>query len=216
MKKLLLISAVCLGLLYVPQAYADFEGVENVLTQLEKLQKKAQVAQKKYQAIESAYNQARQGVLGVIEVASSDLNFEKVGANMVKVVADNVGDMSSLESAIEKGTIPNYTDKNQTETYQAAKEVNDNILRKDIARLYAYAFTLRTNLAKERAEKKDELDPSSDSRDMLRRANKEAMESARRLNRIVDMQSSMEEFTLRLMARSLSVKTGDDEEGDTK
>jgi len=227
MKKLLLISAVCLGLLNVPQAYADFEAVENTLTQLEKLQKKAQVLQQKYQKIQSAYNSARQGDFGALKTVSSDLGFDKVDVKMPKVIADNVQNKGDLEKAIEKGTLPNYTDKDQVATHVAAKELNENMMREDLARMYAYAFTLRTNLAKERKEKSDEIQPSAQVRGggtaedgsdsgTLDRMKKETLESARRLNRIVDMQSSMEEFTLRLMARTLSVSVDEDKEGDAQ
>lgn len=227
MKKLLLISAVCLGLLNVPQARADFEAVENTLTQLEKLQKKAQVLQQKYQKIQSAYNSVRQGDFGALKTVSSDLGFDKVDIKMPKVIADNVQNKGNLEKAIEKETLPNYTDKDQVATHVAAKELNENMMREDLARMYAYAFTLRTNLAKEREEKNDEIQPSAQVRGggtaedgsdsgTLDRMKKEALESARRLNRIVDMQSSMEEFTLRLMARTLSVSVEEDKKGDAQ
>ena len=66
MKKTLLIFVVSLGVLFAEQSYADFEGVETVLTQLEKLQKKAEVVQEKYKKIESAINSVRQGDFGPI------------------------------------------------------------------------------------------------------------------------------------------------------
>lgn len=227
MKKILLISAVCLGLLNIPQAYADFEAVENTLTQLEKLQKKAQVLQQKYQKIQSAYNAARQGDFGALKTVSSDLGFDKVNVKLPKVLADKVQNKGELEKAIEKDTLPNYEHKDQVATHMAAKKLNEDMMREDLARMYAYAFTLRTNLAKERKEKSDEIQPSAKVRGSgttedgsdsgtLDRTKKEVMESARRLNRIVDMQSAMEEFTLRLMARTLSVSVEEDKEGDAQ
>lgn len=227
MKKLLLISAVCLGLLNVPLAYADFEAVENTLTQLEKLQKKAQVLQQKYQKIQAAYNSVRQGDFGALTGISSDLGFDKVDVKMPQILAGSIGNKGDLEKAIVKGTFPNYTKKDQVATHQAAKELGENMMREDLARMYAYAFTLRTNLAKERQTKKDDPEPSTQTRGSgsssdgedsgtLQRLEKETMESARRLNRIVDMQSSMEEFKLRLMARTLSASVDEDKEGDAQ
>lgn len=227
MKKLLLISAVCLGLLNVSSAYADFEAVENTLTQLEKLQKKAQVLQQKYQKIQSAYNSVRQGDFGALTGMSSDLGFDKVDIKMPQVLADNIGNKGNLEKAIVKGTFPNYTKKNQVATHQEAKELAENMMREDLARMYAYAFTLRAKLAEQRLSTKDDPEPSTQTRGSgsspdgedsgtLQRLAKETMESARRLNRIVDMQSSMEEFTLRLMARTLSASADEDKEGDAQ
>lgn len=226
MKKILLISAVCLGLLNIPQAYADFEAVENTLTQLEKLQKKAQVLQQKYQKIQSAYNAARQGDFGALKTVSSDLGFDKVNVKLPKALADKVQNKGELEKAIEKDTLPNYEHKDQVATHLAAKKLNEDMMREDLARMYAYAFTLRTEHAKKR-KKDDQIQPSTKVRGSgtaedgsdsgtLDRTKKEVMESARRLNRIVDMQSALEEFTLRLMARTLSVSVEEDKKGDAQ
>ena len=59
MKKILLISVVCVGLLNISQAYADMEAFENTMTQVEKLQKKAQTVQQTKEKVESVYNSAR-------------------------------------------------------------------------------------------------------------------------------------------------------------
>lgn len=236
MKKILLISAVCLGLLNIPQAYADFEAVENTLTQLEKLQKKAQVLQQKYQKIQSAYNAARQGDFGALKTVSSDLGFDKVDVKMPKVLADKVQNKGELEKAIEKDTLPNYEHKDQVAIHLAAKKLNEDMMREDLARMYAYAFTLRTNIVvkdckeqckDKQSQKSDDIQPSTKVRGSgtaedgsdsgtLDRTKKEVMESARRLNRIVDMQSALEEFTLRLMARTLSVSVEEDKKGDAQ
>lgn len=230
MKKLLLTSAVCVGLLSISQAYADFEAVENILTQVEGIEKKAQVVQQTVQKIESGYNALRQGDFGALVAVSSDLGFDKVNVNMPKVIADNVQNKGNLEQAIVKGTFPNYTKKDQVATHQAAKELGENMMREDLARMYAYAFTLRTDMAKKRdseKNKKDELEPSTKVRGSGQspdgedsgttdRLKKESMESARRINRIIDMQSAQEEFSLRLQSRTLSAPADEEKEGDAK
>lgn len=225
MKKILLISAVCVGLLNIPQANADMEAIENSMTQVEKLHKKAQTVLQTTEKVESVYNAARQGKIGGIVKAVKANGFDKIAVKQAKAIAQNIKDKKKLEKAISKDTMANYTNQNQVATHQASKELNDNILRTDLARIYAFAFTVRTEKIQKcidenkKEEKKDEASESTDSRVSLQMANDEAMESARRWNRILDMQSSMEEFTLRLMARSLSAKAEEedgDKEGDAK
>jgi hypothetical protein len=92
------------------------------------------------------------------------------------------------------------------------EDANSKILREDVSRLYSYAFTLRTNLAKEREENDDTPVETTDSREILTLANKEALESARRFNRILDMQSSKSAIYLRLLLRTMSKNAEDEKE----
>ena len=215
MKKTLLIFVVCLGLLFVKQSYADFEAVETTLTQLEKLEKKAQVIQEKYEKIESAYNSARQGDFGPIKGLVQEYKIDKFAVKQFKKLA-GIHKPADLQSAIEAETIPNYTDENQTETYDEMQEINNNILREDLSRLYAYAFTLRTRMAKENKERDDEAKQTDDSREMMKLANEEAEESKIRINNIIDMISSRYEIDLRIALRTLSVDAEEDDEGDAE
>lgn len=215
MKKALLIFVVSLGVLFTKQSYADFEGVETVLTQLEKVQKKAEVVQEKYKKIEAAINSVRQGEFGPIADLAKEYNIDKVATKQFNKLS-GITNPADMQSAIETETIPNYTNENQTETYNEAQEINNAILREDLSRLYAYAFTLRTNMAKENKERDDEAKQTDDAREMLKLANEEAEESAQRMNRIVDMISSRYELDLRMVLKSLSVDVEEDEEGDAE
>ncbi len=215
MKKALLIFVVSLGVLFTKQSYADFEGVETVLTQLEKVQKKAEVVQEKYKKIEAAINSVRQGEFGPIADLAKEYNIDKVATKQFNKLS-GITNPADMQSAIETETIPNYTNENQTETYNEAQEINNAILREDLSRLYAYAFTLRTNMSKENKERDDEAKQTDDAREMLKLANEEAEESAQRMNRIVDMISSRYELDLRMVLKSLSVDVEEDEEGDAE
>lgn len=215
MKKALLIFIVCAGVFLVKQSYADFEGVETVLTQLEKIQKKGQVVQEKYEKIESAINSVRQGEFGPIADLAKEYNIDKVTTKQFNKLV-GITNQSDMQSAIEAETIPNYTNENQTETYDEIQEINNAILREDLSRLYAYAFTLRSNMAKENKKRDDEAKQTDDAREMLKLANEEAEESAQRMNRIVDMISSRYELDLRIVLKSLSVHVEEDDEGDAE
>ena len=76
MKKILLtLMALCFWMSVIPDARADFELLETVLSALENIQKKVQVVQEKYQKIESQLNALRQGPLGKLTAISSKLDF---------------------------------------------------------------------------------------------------------------------------------------------
>lgn len=214
MKKTLLIFVVCLGVLFAKLSYADFEAVETTLTVLEKGQKKAEVIQEKYKKIESAYNSLRQGDLGPLADLANEYKIEKVNVLQFNKLA-GITKQGDMQSAIETETIPNYTNKNQIETYNEAQEINDAILREDLARLYAFAFTLRTDMARENKERDDEAKQTDNAREMLQLANEEATESSKRINRIVDMISSRYEINLRIVLKTLSIDV-EDEEGDAE
>lgn len=215
MKKTLLIFIVSLGALFAKQSYADFEAVETTLTQLEKVQKKAEVIQEKYKKIESAINSVRQGDFGPISDLAKEYKIDKIATKQFNKLAGKANP-SELQEALEKETIPNYTNENQVDSYNKMQEINNAILREDLSRLYAYAFTLRTNMAKENKERDDEAKQTDDAREMLKLANEEAEESAQRMNRIVDMISSRYELDLRMVLKSLRVDVEEDEEGDAE
>ena len=213
MKKILLtLLIVCFGMSIVPEAKADFEIVETILSVIENIQKKAQVIEEKYQKIESQINALRQGPLGKLKAISSKLNFDKISIRTLPIISENIGNMHDLEKAIQKGTMANLGKKNQVAAAIANESNNADILREDLSRLYAYAFTLRTNMAKDRREQSDEPSILSNNRATKQMVEKESMETARRITRIFDMQSAVTDFHHRLLAENLRVP--DDEDQD--
>ena len=115
-KKTLLIFIVSLGALFAKQSYADFEAVETTLTQLEKVQKKAEVIQEKYKKIESAINSVRQGDFGPISDLAKEYKIDKIATKQFNKLAGKANP-SELQEALEKETIPNYTNENQVDSY---------------------------------------------------------------------------------------------------
>lgn len=214
MKRILFILFASSVLIGLPNwAYADFEAVESVMVTVEKAQKEAQNVQEKLKEAEAALNSARQGNFGPLEeIKSSIPNVKKVDINQLPSVAGVIGDKKELEKVIEKDTVPNYTDKNQNDTYQDVKDVIEAQKRENVSRLYAYALTLRTNMDKNRLTVKDDPIETKDSREILKQINKEASESARRVAQIVDMQSAIFEIDLNNRLISLSNKISEDEE----
>lgn len=219
MKKQLLIALIIgFGIFSYSEAHADFEFVETVLSALENVQKKYQVIQEQYQKIESQANALRQGPLGVLDSVSSKLNFEKIPVQALPIISENIGSVQGLEKAIQKGTMANVGTANQIQTSIANEQNNADIMREDVSRLYAYAFTLRTNMAKNRQEEDDDSPATlSNNRATKQMIEKETMETARHLSNILDMQSALEELQRRIKASDLRVpaqKSDDEDEGE--
>ncbi len=217
MKKLL-VWTLLFTLLGGSWAYADFEAVETTLSKLEDVQKEAQNVQEELKKVEAKLNAIRQGEFGPLkEVTSNITNEKKVDVKMITSIAEKVGDVKELEGAVEENMIPQYTSKNQDATYFTTKDTTDAIRRENLSRIYAYALTLRTNMAKTRAENSGDDTPvtAENSREILQSAaTKEAMENARRLAHIWDMQSSIYELYLIEKALLLSGEVSADEEGE--
>ncbi len=219
MKKILLtLMALCFWMSVIPDARADFELLETVLSALENIQKKVQVVQEKYQKIESQLNALRQGPLGKLTAISSKLNFKNISVRTLPIVSENIGNLRNLEKAIQKGTMANLGKKNQIILSAANEKNNADIMREDLSRLYAYAFTLRTSMARDRQNENDSPSILENNRATKQMLKKETMETARRFTRILDMQSSLNEFQRRLIAANLRVPESDEddttEEGD--
>ena len=141
------------SLLGINCAHADFEAVETTLGKLEDVQKEAQNVQEELKKVQAALNAARQGEFGPLkEVKSNILNEKKIDVKLIGPIAEKVGDTKELEGAVEENIIPQYTDKDQDKTYFINKDTTDAIRRENLSRMYAYALTLRTNMAKTRKE----------------------------------------------------------------
>ena len=205
------------SLLGINCAHADFEAVETTLGKLEDVQKEAQNVQEELKKVQAAMNAVRQGEFGPLEeVKSNILNEKKVDVKLIGPIAEKVGDTKELEGAVEENIIPQYTDKDQDKAYFVNKDT-DAIRRENLSRMYAYALTLRTNMAKTRKEGASDDKPveAKDSREILQSAaTREAMENARRFAHIWDMQAAIYELQLIEMAQRFSNKSGGESEGD--
>ena len=206
------------SLLGINCAHADFEAVETTLGKLEDVQKEAQNVQEELKKVQAAMNAVRQGEFGPLEeVKSNILNEKKVDVKLIGPIAEKVGDTKELEGAVEENIIPQYTDKDQDKAYFVNKDTTDAIRRENLSRMYAYALTLRTNMAKTRKEGASDDKPveAKDSREILQSsATREAMENARRFAHIWDMQAAIYELQLIEMAQRFSNKSGGESEGD--
>ncbi len=216
MKIRLLTLVVVFSLCFVQQARADFEAIQTVFTVIENVTKKIDNVFSKIQEVTTEIHRIRTGIEGKIEkiknlveegkdlltgggLKDKILARFKIGNILNGLENNNIRD---IERGILEETVALYTNEKQTETYMKIKDTNAKILKEDLSRMYAYAFTLRTNLAKERKENDDTPVVATDSREIYALANKEALESARRLNRILDMQASKASIEMRIKLRT--------------
>lgn len=88
------------------------------------------------------------------------------------------------------------------------EEKMDEIQRENFANLYATAFTIRTNLAKENAEDKDK----KDTRDIIQSTKDKATEMVKRFRKIMLMQAMLFEFNMTQQARQYSYAQEEEEE----
>lgn len=204
------------------EALADFEALETTLGKLEDVQKEAQNVQEQLKEVQAKLNALRQGDFGQLSgISSSIQNLGKVDLKLISSVADKVGDVDGLKQAVASTMLPQYEDKDQSSTYIETRNAVNAVRRENLSRMYAYALTLRTNMEKNRQEGGIQDTPVSaeNSREILQSATtKEAMENARRVAHIWDMQASIDELKLIETAQRYSgeaeEKTDDEAEGD--
>ena len=227
MKKNLLTLVLIFSLGFIAEARADFEAIQTVFTVIENVTKKIDNVYGKVTSTVEKIKAIRAGQIGPIdlkkikgyvdqgkELLTGGSLKDKIAAkiksgSILKGLEDK--NMQDIEKGIIEEMVPLYTNEKQTETYLKFEEINNKILQENLSRLYAYAFTLRTNLSKERKENDDTPLATTDSREILGLANKEALESARRINRILDMQASKDEINIQLMIRTESRKQDEED-----
>lgn len=220
--KTFLLGTLSLMFLTVKPVYADFEALETALGKLEDVQKEAQNVQEELKEVQAKLNAVRQGDIGQLEGITSSLpNSGKVEVKLLDSVSEKVGDLKGLEGAVEGTMLPQYTDKDQNQTYIETQNTIEAVRRENLSRMYAYALSLRANMEKNRKEgtAADEPITTENSREILQKAlTKEAMENARRVARIWDMQAAIDELKLIETAQRYSndVKEDEETEGEEK
>jgi hypothetical protein len=224
MKKTLFIFTMLLSFICISNAYADFEAVETTLGKVEKLQREGQNVQEKLKQVQAEINAERQGASGALgKVETAIPNVKKVDVSHLPDVAGAVEgkDKQQLGKAVEENFVPDYSDPDKSKVFEETKAKEEANKRNNAVRMYAYAFTLRTNMEKTRKEEKnkDEEINADDGRSPLRAANEVAAESARRMAHIWDMQASLTELNLSILIQELAsvdmAKT-DDTEGEAE
>lgn len=101
----------------------------------------------------------------------------------------------------------------ETDSVKIAKEHEEKmneIQRENFANIYAQAFTIRTNLAKEKEEEKKH----ENSRDIIQNTKDMAMQMNKRYRKLMIMEAALFEFRMSQQARQFSFTPEEEEDGD--
>lgn len=114
----------------------------------------------------------------------------------------------SSQTSSEQGQTEEAATTDLVEINKAQEEKMNEVQRENFANLYASAFTIRTNLAKEEAEDKDK----ENTRDIIQSTKEKAMEMAKRFRKLMMMESMLFEFNATQQARQFSYSEEDEDE----
>lgn len=114
----------------------------------------------------------------------------------------------SSQTSSEQGQTEEAATTDLVEINKAQEEKMNEIQRENFANLYAAAFTIRTNLAKEKAEDKDK----ENTRDIIQSTKEKAMEMAKRFRKLMMMETMLFEFNATQQARQFSYSEEDENE----
>ena len=208
MKKILPILVFCSGVLVSTSALADFEFVELVVNVIKQIEANEQTVQRIKQTIETTKNKIAQGPLGSIiseikKISAEDLLRPKNKQPTAVAEGLNSDDVKQVEEAY-KSTIPNYEKDNQIPTSLAGEAISEEYLRTHLEQLYAYAFTLRTKMERDRQnEREDPVDLPEEGSRSINLLKDETLETSYRMSRLVYMDSALKELQIRLKLRSM-------------
>lgn len=219
MKKLFLTLIFCIGILSPYKVCADFEPVHLVQEAVKFFDEGAQKVQTVQQTRESINNMIAQGPLGKATSALNKLksrikkpwvkkNTNKQPEAIAKGCAEN--DASKCEEA-QKATVASYTDENQIDTAQINEANQEEILRNNLAQMYAYAFARRIQMAESRDKEPEDAEDLSDDLRPSMLLREILTDNLEKINNIVLMTSQMYELKYRLKMRTMFVKAEDED-----
>ena len=197
------------ALLWSSAARADIEGMQVPLGVAKGVYEEGRAIQEQYNQIKEEVRSTVEGVAGPvksgikaakdakaavdekIDAAKNMANdpegsLETLNKKMPNFLNVDGNDQEKLTEAVNKNFLPQIKEgENQTEVVQKQNEKMEEIIRDQVADLYSSAFAIRTNLATEKAS---ELD-MKDSREIITATRDKAVETARRLRKIMLMET---------------------------
>ena len=215
-------------------ARADIEAPQTVIGTVKTGIKEAESIQHDLNEIQADLRSAAEGVAGPIKDAAKTVNDVKNEAQSniqaVKDKADAAKNIASdPEGALNTmgGKLPGFmttVDTNDSGELRDAVKTNyftqrpkssvsadgqaEAVQRENFANLYAQAFTIRTNLAKEKSEDKEH----KDSREILQNTKEIALRMEERWRRIMIINAALFEFKTTQSSRQFSFVPEEDED----
>ena len=223
------------ALLWSGTARADIEGLQaSVLAPVNTVAEEGRAIQEQYNQMKEEVRSTVEGVAGPVKsgikaageakaAVDEKVNAAKNLANDPEGSLDTLGkkvpnflnvennDQAKLTEAVSTNYLPQIKEgQNQTEVIQEQNDKMQEVMREQAAVLYSSAFAIRTNLATEKAAEQD----LKDTREIVTATRDKALESAKRLRKIMLMEALIYEFKMTKRATTyLNQVENSEEEG---
>ena len=181
----------------IQNAYQTVEqtsmAVQEMLQEAKDTIKDAAERAKNYQA------ELKNGLEAVEKINKDTL--QEMGTRAAGLLDSKDADVEERAAAVEEVYVTHVGQGNDQENYDKAQEAMQALLRDSVAKMYAAAFTTRTNLQKEEPQDPDMKDTSA----MHEASQRKALEMLTRLSQIYMLESLQESYRKTVSFKSVSL-----------
>ena len=192
-------------------AKADIDAIQKIQNLLQTVQEKATTYQEKLQEYKDQVKDASEKAKEVKSMSETGLStiqtldtdkIKELGAVKIEGIP-NSEETSSEEvaKAAQDKLLPKQGKGNDTEIFKKQQEYLQDVMRDSIARLYAFAFTTRTQLLKETIRDDD----MTDTNQIAAEVNAKAIDVINRLAKIYMLESMMQDYQFTQTLKTLAV-----------
>ena len=220
MKKLLAYS-LSLSCILPFSASADMDFIQKAQNALQTVEQTGMAVQEMVQEAKStikdaaekakSYKADLQNGLDAVEKMGQE-TLQEMGTRAEGLLDSKDADAEARAAAVENVYVEHTGQGNDSENYEKSQESMQELLRDAVSKLYAAAFTTRTNLQKEEPQ-----DPElADTGVMLEATHKKALEMLNRLSQIYMLESLQEGYVQTLNLKSVTLDMSKAEETEDK
>jgi hypothetical protein len=161
------------------------------------------------------------GFMGTVNDSTSQYkayrnSIENVGKNNLKIpesFAESLFDTAENSKNLQTERLPQFGNSDSAGIHRASIEINQELLREQIASLYALAFVTHVNLLVEQATEESE---QANNRDFQQATYEKILQTASRLNRILLLETEMASYEITLRVLSLKQFNREDDDASTE
>ena len=222
MAKRYFLIIIAILLVYPLSVRADIDVIQKIQNKLQTIQEKVTTYQEKIQEYKDKIKEASEKAkeikskaesgLGAIQTLDVD-KVKELGATQIEGIPSlTESSNEEVAKAAEDKLLPKRGEGNDTETFKQQQEFLQATMRDSVARLYAFAFTTRTQLLKETVRDDD----MTDTNQMAAETNAKAIDIVNRLAKIYMLESLMQDYqytqNLKTLTVNMTAKTDEAEE----
>ncbi|MBR1605349.1 MAG: hypothetical protein IJ660_04500 [Alphaproteobacteria bacterium] len=202
-----------IAMLLIPSfsAKADIDAIQKIQNLLQTVQEKATTYQEKIQEYKDQFKDASEKAKEIKDKAESGLStiqtldvdkIKELGATQIEGIPSLTdAPNEEIAKAAQEKLLPKSGEGNDSEAFKQHQEIIQAAMRDSIARLYAFAFTSRTQLLKETIRDDD----MTDTNQMAAEVNAKAIDIVNRLAKIYMLESLMQEYQYTQSLKTLTV-----------